>query len=211
MKRRKRENGEIMLEGTIVMVITMLLLVFILGLGFVYYQRYLVTAITNDAASKIAATYNNPDSDIIMGYISMEDLAERDLYRNFNNNSLYEVNQQKASAYVNYMLNKTNFAGTISDVEIELKLVQDSSVRKHVEITTVCTFNTPFREGLEAFGIDGNVTYSAVGRADCTDIIDYISTVDYAAYQLSGKAFNSKVIKMINSLIKLFNHTYAKS
>ena len=55
-KRRKPggERGAIMLEGMIVTVITLFVLIWILGLGFVYYQRYLTTVVTNDAAAKVA-------------------------------------------------------------------------------------------------------------------------------------------------------------
>ena len=211
MKRYRKESGEIMLEGMIVMVITMFLLIWILGVGFIYYQRYLVTATTNDAAKKIAATYNNPDSDIILGYIDSENLSDRDLYRNFNNNSLHEVNESKAQTYVTYMLEKTNFYGTVEDVDIAMKVVQDSALRKHIEIRTECTFNTPFGQALDLFGMDGRVTYESTGRADCTDVIDYISTVDFASYQLGGSGVSGKITKMINSLIKIFNHTYTKS
>lgn len=208
---RKNESGEIMLEGMIVVLITTLMLVWVLGVGFIYYQKYLVTTIANDAASKVAATYSNPGSDIIMGYISTEDFAGRDLYRGFSNNSLFDVNQGKASNYVEQRLNATNFAGTIKEVNVELSLNKDSPLRKHVTVKTTCTFNTPFGLGLEIFGMDGEHTYEAYASADCTDISDYISTVDFAASQLGGGAVKSKVLTLINSLIKLFNHRYQKS
>lgn len=203
-----KEKGEVMLEGMIVTLITTFLLVWVLGLGFVYYQRYLVTAITNDAAAKVAATYNNPDSDLIMGYISTENISERDLYRHFTKNNLYELNKAKATAYINYVLDKTNFAGTIQSVNVEMDLVNDSALRKHIEITSECTFNTPFGFALDFFGMDGTTTYSCSSRADSTDISDYITTVDFASYQLGGNGVNSDVLNMINSLIGIFNHVY---
>ena len=201
------EKGEVMLEGMIITILTTFLLVWILGLGFVYYQRYLVTTITNDAAAKVAETYNNPESDLIMGYISTESLANRDLYRHFEGNHLKELNQAKAEAYINYVLDKTNFAGVVQNTTVNLKLVKDSPLRKHVEITSECEFHTPFGFALDFFGMQGNTKYTCTARSDCTDIIDYISTIDYAN-QLGGNVVNSKVIKLINSLIKLFNHQY---
>ena len=206
MKKMKSENGEVMLEGMIVMIITMLLLIWILGIGFVYYQRYLVTAVTNDAATKISATYNNPDSDIILGYIETESLSERDLYRNFNKSSLVSVNEKKADDYVKYALERINFAGTVKDVNVSLKMVQDSVFRKHIEIETICTFNTPFGIGLSIFGMQEQTTYKATGRADCTDIIDYISTAEFAK---NGLDISESVIGMLETLLKIFNHTYS--
>jgi len=209
--KAESERGAVMLEGMIVVIITMLLLVWILGVGFLYYQRYLVTALTNDAAAKVAATYNNPDSDIIMGYIAADHLTQRDLYRGFKSNSFAEANQDKAESYVKYMLDRTNFAGTISEVEVTATLVRDSQLRKHVEVHTVCYFNTPFSQALTFFGMEGHAGYEATGRADCTDVIDYISSVDFARYAGDGLGQSGPIIKMINSLVKVFNHKYVKS
>ncbi len=210
MKLKENEKGEVMLEGMIIITITIFVLIWILAIGFVYYQKYLVTAITNDATVKIAATYNKPDSDLMMGYMTSEQLTERDLYRGFNNNSLANVNKSKAEAYVKYCLNRTNFSGTISDVKVDMKLVHDSTHRKHVEITTICEFNTPFGSALKYFGMNSKTKYRATGRADCTDIIDYISTIDFEVKNLSDDN-GGKIIKTLNSLIRIFNHIYAKS
>ena len=212
MFRSKNERGELMIESMIIVILTMFLLLWILAVGFIYYQRNLVTTITNDAAAKIAATYNNVDSDIVMGYISTEDMVERPLYRNFNNGALKDANETKAEAYVRYMIKRTNFLGTIADPEndiiVTMDLVMDSAVRKHVVVKTQCAFRTPFGEALELFGMDGDISYEATGRADCTDIADYISTTDFAARLAGGKVVKSKVLDCLNSLIKVFNKVF---
>lgn len=212
MLKIKNEKGELMIESMIIVTITVFLLLWILGVGFIYYQRSLVTTITNDAAAKVAATYNNVDSDIVMGYISSEDMAERPLYRNYNNSALKDANQTKAEAYIRYMVKRTNFLGTIADPEndivVTMDLVMDSAVRKHIVVTTQCTFKTPFGEALELFGMDGKVTYEATGRADCTDIADYISTTDFAVRLAGGEIVRSKIIDCLNSLVKVFNNIF---
>lgn len=212
MFMKRHEKGEIMIESMVIMVLTMFLLLWILGVGFLYYQRSLVTSITNDAAAKIAATYNNVDSDIVMGYISSEDLADRPLYRNFKNGDLVDANEAKAEAYVRYKIKQTNFMGTIKnpdqDIAVDLDLVMDSPVRKHVVVTTTCTFKTPFGEALEMFGMDGIVTYQAIGRADCTDIADYISTTDYISRLAGGGIVKSKVVDCLKSIIKVLNNIF---
>ncbi len=212
----KNELGEVMLEGMIVMIVTMITLVFILGIGFIYYQRYVVTAITNDAALKIADTYSNPKSDLIIGYIEPEELEDRDLYRWKVSDAIIELNTEKATKYVKYCLEKTNFNGVIGDVEVTLKFVSDSALRKHVDLETVCTFNTPFGFVLEFMGMDRNFTYKASARADCTDKIDYISNVDFQDRVISDNSFvNSAAGKVIMSAVTLvkklmesYNHKY---
>lgn len=207
----KREQGAIMLEGMIVTVITLFVLIWILGLGFVYYQRYVTTVVTNDAVTKVASTYNNVDSDIIMGYVNTEALSGRNLYRRFSSDNLQGTNEDRAGAYIRYILDKANFVGVVDSVDVELNLVLDSTLRRHVELTTTCTYNTPFGEGLEFFGMSKVNTYQVKACADCTDYADYISTVDFG-YALTDGTFTggtgiiNDVVKLLNTCVKTFNH-----
>lgn len=203
-----------MLEGIVVMSITMLVLVWLLAIGFIYYQRYMTTIVTNDAVSKIASTYNNPTSDIIMGYVTTEDVSGRDLYRNFSSGSdssnLLEINERRATEYVKYILDKTNFSGSVKDVDVELRLLSDSPVRKHVEITVTCMYNTPFGEALELFGMKSRNTYSVIACSDCTDILDYYSTVNFSNTLMNGTytrgtGFVDSVVKLLNTGIRIYN------
>lgn len=207
----RQDRGAIMLEGMIVMVVTLFVLLWILGLGFIYYQRYVTTVVTNDAAAKIASTYNNVTSDIIMGYISTEALSGRNLYRRYPSDNQQNINEDRASAYVQYILNKANFTGVVDDVQVNLRLVVDSTTRRHVELTTTCTYNTPFGEVLEMFGMDAAATYQVMACADCTDYADYISTVDYS-YAWSngtftkGTGFIESIVNLLNTMVATYNH-----
>ena len=211
----KGENGEIMLESIIVMTITLFMLVWILGIAFIYYQRYVLTAVVNDAAVRIADTYVYPSTDPVIGYMEPDDFTNRDLYRLFSDNSFTEKSKEKAKNYVEYYLKKTNFTGTIDVVDVYLTVYKDSPLRRHIEITAKCRFNTPFGFALDFFGMDGAFTYSATGRADCTDTIDFISTVDYFKRVTTGADISSKGKKVVNSVAKLvyklkdyFNHNF---
>lgn len=210
--RHQKERGAIMLEGMIVMVITMIMLIWILAIGFIYYQKYLVTITTNDVAVKIAATYANPSSDIVMGYMTGDEIVNRNIYRNLfgGNDSLTEIQENKAAKYVGYQLKRTNFAGVIDEdnIHVDLNLVADSWTRKHIEVITECTFNTPFNIALDYIGMGKTTTYKASACADCTDIIDYISTVEYAHSMSSLGALGSKTVKMINQFVSIYNHKY---
>lgn len=207
-----------MIEGMIVMVITMFVLIWILGLGFLYYQRYVTTVVTNDAAVKIASTYNNPTSDIIMGYVTTEDISNRDLYRGFtagsNSSDLHTVNEDRAQSYVKYVLDTANFAGTVKDVDVDLEMVSDSAVRRHIKLTTVCEYNTPFGEIFEMFGMGRAAKYTVTASADYTDIADYVSTVNFSKSLTdgtftSGTGFIDSLIGMLNKLVEVYNHNHS--
>lgn len=215
-RREHTESGAIMLEGMIVVIVTLFVLLWILGLGFLYYQRYVTTVVTNDAAVKIAATYNNPTSDIVMGYITTEDLRSRSLYRKTSSKqgNLEETNRQRAESYITTALKRVNFTGVVRDVNVDLELVEDSYLRKHVQLTTECTYRTPFGEGLEMFGMQGTRTYRFSASADCTDYYDYIALVDFqkAAEEgsyTSGMSFVSSIVKLLNKLAGFYNHNYS--
>lgn len=202
MKKRKNESGEVMIEGMIVMVITMLMLVWILGIGFIYYQKYVVRIATNDVAKKIAMTYENPASDIIMGYVSKDDILGRALYKT---PELTHTNQLRSESYVKYIMDKANFNGTVKAVDVDVTQKHDAIGRSHITVTTECTFQTPFSEGLEIFGMSGKRTYRVTASADSTSISDYVSTfaiVDAFANGsiVSGGKLGKSFVKMINSL-----------
>lgn len=212
-EKKSAERGEIMLESTIIITLTLMILVWLLALGFVHYQRYVTTVVTNDAAVKIAATYNNPTSDIIMGYVTTEDLRDRPLYRHFTDASkgkLYRDNQDRTEAYVKYMLDRTNFMGVVKNVDVEMKLVNDYMGRQHVEVVTQCAFNTPFAGLLDYFGMDEVSTYEATASAECTDMADYVAWVDYGVMWkngsfLGGVKFISNIVGTLNTVLKAMN------
>lgn len=202
-KHTRRESGEVMLEGTIVMVVTLLMLVWILGVGFLYYQKYVVRIATNDVANKIATSYDAPSSDIVMGYISAKDFDKKTIY---NSSEMDTVNQARTESYVNYILEKANLYGTVEDTVIQLEHSKDALGRSHITVTTECTFNTPFGAGLEIFGMSAKRTYTVTAYADSTSLTDYISTVSIADAITSGAVikipgFVDSTIKMINSFM----------
>lgn len=210
-KRKSTESGEVMIEGMIVMVITMLMLVWVLGIGFIYYQKYTVRTVTNDATTKAASTYDAPTSDLIMGYIKVNDLSKRELYATPD---LTDINTARAESYIKYMLDRTNFSGTIDDVIVTLDYKSDNLGRSHIEVTTECTFTTPFGEGLEIFGMSPDITYSVTSYAESTSLHDYVSSVELSnaltnGTFLSGTGFVDKTVKMINSFIGMCKQLFS--
>lgn len=207
----KNEKAEIMLEGMIVIIITLFILIWILAVGFIYYQRYITNIVANDTAVKIASTYNNPISDIVMGYVTTEELQSRDLYRGFTAESkLKDINEERAKAYVKYMLDNTNFNGVVKNIDVQMELVEDSIFRKHIKITINCTYNTPFGDALNYFGMDTNSKYCVSASAECVDYAEYMSVINGEAILNSGEytknsGFVNSVVKVLNSFIKLYN------
>lgn len=205
-KMKTGESGEIMLEGMIVIIVTMLMLVWILGVGFLYYQKYTVRIVTNDVAKKLGSTYDSPSSDIIMGYESQEDITKKRIELPADS---VHVNQLRAESYVKYILDKANFYGTVQGVKVTVEPTKDAFSRSHLKITTECTFKTPFGEALEFMGMDSTITYSVTAYAESTSIKDHIAAVTMAdmltdGTLLAGTGLVEKTVKMINSFISTY-------
>lgn len=205
-KHGKNESGEVMLEGMIVMVVTMMMLVWLLGIFFLYYQKYTVRIATNDVTKKVAAHYDAPGSEVIMGYISVEELANRPLYFN---DGLKEANDGRAESYLKYTLDKTNFNDVVQEVKVTVDPSMDAMGRSHIKVTTECTFKTPFGECLEWFGMSGERKYRVVSYADSTSLTDYVSTVTVAKAFTSGSIVKApgvigSAVNMVNSFMGLY-------
>lgn len=209
--RSGSESGEVMLEGMIVMVITMFMLIWILALGFMYYQRFCTTIIANDAAEKTASTFEYPSTDIVMGYITPGNIASRGLYRHTGEStriaSVMSANEMRTAAYIKYRLEKVNFAGVVDKVYVSMKNISDSSSRRHIEITVECSYHTPFGEIFNMFGMDRDFSYKVVSYAERIDYTDSYAVVDlgaslYDGRILSGTGFVESLLKVINTLIK---------
>lgn len=189
----------------IVVIFTLLMLVWILGVGFLYYQKYTVRIVTNDVAKKIAATYEFPTTDIIMGYVSRNDVIKKSVY----DYASLDDNQERCQSYVNYMMDRTNLYGTVENIEVTIDHQTDGLGRSHVSVTTVCIFDTPFGEVLEYFGMSGLNTYKVTSYADSTDLSQYISAVTTADMLTGGSIIKMpKIVTSTVSMIKEFTKAF---
>lgn len=200
MKKKNSESGEIMLEGMIIVILTVFILFWLLAVGFLHYERYLVTAVTNNAAKKVATTYSNPTTDMVMGYIEIDDISKRDLYRRLGGGDLEDVNESRVEAYLKYMFSKL---GVVDNLTANLEFTADnfSSSRGHVKLTVNCSFVTPFGGMIEAFGLKGLLSFESVAYAECQDLSNYVMTTDFVTGVTDFD--QSKTVKMINNTFKL--------
>ncbi len=53
----RREDGMMMVEGMLALLATIMVLICLLGFGFLFYQQWAVCNIANDTATRIAQTY----------------------------------------------------------------------------------------------------------------------------------------------------------
>ena len=66
-------------------------------------------------------------------------------------------------------------------------------------------YTVPFGEALSYFGFDSVAHYETTAYAECVDLLDYISMVDFVDNQTSLGQFGSETVGLVNSIMKLFN------
>ncbi len=112
----------------------------------------------------------------------------------------------KIQNYINRRLDHTSFVNKLAEPEISFEVKKDALSNRHVKVTVTEKFTVPFGEALTYFGYSNVIQYEATAYAECLDIIDYINMVDFVDQQTSLKALGSDTVKMVNSILKLFNH-----
>lgn len=214
MKKRhftkiKKENGEIMLESILVMIPTLFVLIFLLSLGFLLYQKWNIQYVADDIASKVATSFELLDEDVPTTVISLEEAQKVLLYKYlFYFDDYEELNNTKANNYGSELLQLTGYGDGVGEENIQLTVEEDSLARRHIRVEITGTYRIPFAEGLEIFGMDGTRTFTAVSYAECIDMADYMNTVVYGD-QVGEILFgNSKTLKMINTWIGVFKKIF---
>lgn len=203
MKRtvQKEDNGSLMLDGMIAMLLTMVLLVFLMGFGFLLYQQWVVSSVADDTASRIAQSYAYPNTDPVIGYLNVDIIRSAPLFR-YNISGNTQKNANKAEKYAAWSLNGSSLAYPVSEPEIQVREVYDGLARRHIEVAIQAEYEIPFGGALEYFGLKKTVTYRAVGSGVCVDILDYVNTVD-TFKALTDQTFGSEALDAANSVLSM--------
>ena len=214
MKKKQRkimyEDGEIMLEAILVVIPTLFVMIFLLSLGFLLYQKWNIQYIADEVASKVAARYEYVDEELPEGEIHLKDAQKTVLYKYlFHADDFEKKSRAKAEKYGKLLSQKIGYGIGTGDEIIELQVEEDSLARRHIRVTITGTYRIPFSEGLEIFGIEGTRVYTAISYAECVDVSDYMNTVVFA--DRAGEILidnDSKILGMINTWINVFSKLF---
>lgn len=204
---KEERSGEITIETMLVMIPTIFVLLFLIGLGFLLYQHWNMQIAVDDAASKIAGTYSVVGADNRTG--ELDEITYRAVrpYRNIQLGFFGSENDQKAATkkrvakYVQTRVNTTTFAKPVGTPQVDCEIEEDAYARKHLRLNVTSSFRIPFSEWLELFGISGTREYTATASADCADMLDYMNAVNFA--KVAPTYIDSKTADMISEWMKV--------
>lgn len=201
------EDGEVMLESTLVMLLTTFVLIAMLSVGFLFYQQALINTVATDLANDIATSYKLPkQSD--KNTEESNALNDIKLYRtSVAMFSMKAMHKKHAEEYLPKRIQLSTLGITEKEPQVEdFDIVIDNIGRMHVELTVSMECEILFGGALKYFGFFDSVPkFTATSRAECLDITAYASHVKFVDY-VSRKAEETlpNGNKAIKSIIGIF-------
>ncbi len=201
------ESGEIMIESTIIVLLTTFVLIFLVSLGFLLYQKSLVTTVANETVAEVTQMYryggDGMDKDITSKTEMLELIDMLPPYRYVFLGFLLENKcSERAEEYAINRLSQTSLAALEGEPTVTVQVDNSDLGRRHVTVTIEAKYTIFWGWALKAFGMDEALQVSATSYGECNDISSYYNTVRYADY-LGGKL--DDVLEPINAVVELFS------
>lgn len=198
------EKGNVVVEASIVLTIAVVMIGVLINLGVMIYNKSLMNSVAEDTAVNIANVYANTYREPFYGYIDESEFYKTELYRGLTNlifKSHDQSAQRKATWFSLYSLKKRSL-GEIKDPKIDVEVVRKPGtlIQKQVVVKIEAKFEMPMTA---IWGGNTKTTYTAEGRADCIDLLDYFNTVGTVKDTVLTKL--DKFLEHINKIIKVFD------
>lgn len=177
--KSKKESGEVVIEASIVVTLVVIVISIMLYVGMVLYQQTAIAVVANRTATNISQVYSNALRDPFTGYLDSDNAYQSITYSNMKTDAYLDSLKQKGSTFVSYRLKKSQIIPEIDrNVEIEIINKPNEILKKQIVVTITDSYDVPL---VGLFNVDGKVSFTASGRADCVDYLEYIFGVEAIA------------------------------
>ncbi len=188
----KDENGEVVVEASLVVTLVVIFISVMFYIGMILYQQSLVSIMANKTASDIAQVYSNNLKDPFTGYVDPDSVYQSVTYSNMKTDAYMDLITQKANTLAFYRLKSARIL-TTGETSVDVQIVQKPNdlLKSQVVVTVHDKYELPL---VSFFGVNNILTFSAIGRADCVDILEYLNGVEAV-----GDPENSSIAYLPNS------------
>ena len=174
--KKRRDSGEVVIEATIVVTVVMVFVTAMLYLGMILYQQTAVSVMATQTASSIAELYSNNGKDPFTGYIGEESVFQQTTYSTAKTEEYIETLEKKADVFARYRLKSSRILSTgAPSVTINLVKKEGDFFTDQIVVTVEDSYVLPLAA---FFGSEGKFKFKSTARADCVDIIEYVSGVE---------------------------------
>lgn len=194
-----------MIEAIYVVVIAVMMIFFLINVGFLYYNRMVVTAVADEAAASIANQYGHTGREPFFAYVESGAFRGMDPYRHLWRDKLETSVVSKGKWYASYLLSELEWTkeerADFDDVTVVFG--KNDMGMDTVSVTIDTSYPVLSFEPMSFFGLETEYQVKATGVAVCYDPI----------YQMNATAFVSEfeknamgtipVVKDINGFIEV--------
>ena len=174
--KHKGESGAVAVEAAIVVTIVVIFISVFLYIGMILYQQSLVSIMANQTASNIAQVYSNSIKDPFTGYVDSDSVYQSVTYSSMKTDAYVDVLTQKANTLADYRLKSSRILTTGNqNVDVSIVKKPNELLKSQIVVTIRDKYQLPL---VSFFGMDNKLEFSASGRADCVDILEYINGVN---------------------------------
>lgn len=200
---QEENSGEIMIEALLVFIPTLFVIVFLIALGFIYYQKWNVQYVADAVAEQVALSYGYDEDGVTNGELTKEQITNRRIYRySFDKGKTEKRAVDAGQKYGAHLLELTNLAKPRNKETIEVSIEEDSLGRRHAQVKVKGSYHMYFAEGLRVMGFGENYTYEATSLAECYDMSALGSAVMLRKNMADIILDGSKIKKMVNDWFK---------
>ena len=131
-----------MLEAVFCIIVTLFVVMFLLGIGFVLYQHTVVSIVNNEVAEEISHTYklvnvgdsSNVSSKDVMASNGSDGIIKYRYY--FSGNVFKNKAEELAKQIYNERIGYTSLASREDSIIVDVKMVKDDVGRRHYVVTS---------------------------------------------------------------------------
>ncbi len=202
------DSGEVMLESTIIFTLTLFLLLALLSIGFIFYQKAMLNSVADEIASSVGATFKFKDSDLMEREIGSNELSSNQMYRYmFHRDDTLDAKKIKAKEYIGKRVRLTNLGISNKTPKVEdIKLYTDNIGRFHVTVDVSMETEILFMGVLKYFNIiDSTPRFTASSSAECLDITEYNSYLNMVQGVINGIAGDGTPLALVGKVVDIFD------
>lgn len=187
--KNKRENGEVVVEASIIVTLVFIVISIMFYIGMVLYQQTAISTVANRTATNISQVYSNTLRDPFTGYVDPDNAYQSITYSNMKTDAYLDAIKQKGTAFAQYRLKKSQIIPAV-DREVDVQVVNKPNeiLKGQIVVTITDTYDVPL---VGMFGLDSELTFTATGRADCVDYLEYLLGVEAIADPENSKVTSS--------------------
>ena len=195
-------RGAISIEASIVVMTVLFIMMIAISFGFFIYEQHNLRVTADNTAQRVAQTFAHPDADINTGAYAAEGRVNPYRYVGGYTAELKTQNASRAESYGIVRLQKLSLAD--GDEQCNVRFVDDGFGRCHIEVEMSAQYRVIGGSFFTLLDIpEPTITYHATGRAECQDLMRYLSDMNYIGSLATLDFTASSAVSAINALMGL--------